>query len=326
MMNPPDGNPGARIRATLALCVKNHRSDLVATLKTVEAVRCTGPWELLIVDNGSDDGSAEAALDFARNSRLGARVVVEPAPGVSAARNRALREARGDVLVFIDDDVDCSPGFLEAHLRAFDDPSVHVTGGRIRPLLPGNAPGWLREHMEQEIGGPTCRYDFGDRPREIRKGSGLPMPASANAGMRRFEALDAGGFREDLGYSPVHGRILMSEDNELFQRMCRRGGRALYLPDAAVVHRVRPEAATTAYYRTWNIGYGRSSVRMRGRPGPFRAGIRVLGQLLRILRYSLSPYQWVFGSRAVRIRKRYQALGRILELLRISWNPRGIHR
>jgi hypothetical protein len=108
--------------------------------------------------------------------------------------------------------------------------------------------------------------------------------------------------------------------------MERRGGRVLYLPDADVVHRVRPEAATLAYYRTWNIGYGRSSVRMRGRPGPFRTAIRVLGQLFRILRYSLSPFQQVFGSKAVRLRKRYQAVGRILELLRISWNPRGIHR
>jgi len=144
--------------------------------------------------------------------------------------------------------------------------------------------------------------------------------------MRRSAALDAGGFREDLGYSPAHGRILMSEDNELFQRMHGRGGRVLYLPDAEVVHRVRPEAATLSYYRTWNIGYGRSSVLMRGRSGPLRTGFRVLGQLFRIVRYTLSPFQWVFGSRAVGIRKRYQAVGRILELLRISWNPRGIHR
>ncbi len=131
------------------------------------------------------------------------------------------------------------------------------------------------------------------------------------------------GFRTDLGYSPLSGRILMSEDNELFQRMLRRGGQVLYVPDALVHHRVRPEAATLAYYRTWNIGYGRSSVRMKGRPGRLGIGLSVLAQLFRILRSSLSPVQWMFATRAVRIRKRYQAVGRILELLDISLEPEG---
>jgi GT2 family glycosyltransferase len=152
------------------------------------------------------------------------------------------------------------------------------------------------------------------------------MPASANAGLRRLRALEVGGFRGDLGYSPLEGRIAMSEDNELFQRMKRLGGRFLYLPDAAVVHRVRPEAATQAYYRTWTIGYGRSSVLMRRRPGPLVAGLKLIEQLVRIVRYTFSPFQLVFGTKAKRLRKRYQAIGRILELLHIPWNPRGIHR
>ncbi len=104
------------------------------------------------------------------------------------------------------------------------------------------------------------------------------------------------------------------------------GGRFLYLPEAAVVHRVRPEAATAAYYRTWHIGYGRSSVLMRGRPGPLMSAVKIIEQIFRILRYSLSPVQLLLGSKATRLRKRYQAVGRILELLRISWNPKGVHR
>jgi glycosyltransferase involved in cell wall biosynthesis len=290
------------------------------TLQGIEKQDCEFPWELIVIDNGSDDGAYEGAREFSQVSNLRMRVIRETRRGVSYARNCALEEARGEIIVFLDDDMDCNVRLLDAHLAGFEDPLVHATGGRILPRLPDNTSPWLRNALHEEVGGPTGRYDFGTRIREITPGSGIRMPFSGNLGLRREVVLRAGGFRTDLGWTP-EGRRIGSEDTELLHRISKAGGRILYLPDAAVVHRVQADRVTKAYYRTWNIGYGRSSVLMRGRPGPVRTALKVVEQFFRILRYTVFPFSLIFDSRAKRYRKRYQAMGRILELLKVYWEP-----
>ncbi len=306
-------------KACLAVCTLNRCTDLLKTLEQIEKQRCSVPWELLIVDNGSRDNSLEAARAFAKNSSLRVRVLSEPRRGISYARNRALREGKGDILAFVDDDVDCDPHLLEAHLDAFQDPSVTATGGRIVPRLPENAPGWLTDSLHKEVGGPTTRYDFGDEVLEIKLKGDIALPISCNLGLRREAALEAGGFRLDLGWPPG-GRRIGGEDTDLMKRLLTGGARLLYLGRATVVHRVQPERATLAYYWTWNIANGRASVRIREQPGRLMTLLRTVEQLFRILRYTVLPWSLIVDSRATRLRKRYQALGRILELLGITGN------
>lgn len=319
-VNVPQKKGGPVGKATLAICTLNRRTDLLNTLKELEKQRCETPWELVVVDNGSDDGSFEAAREFMLRSHLCMRVVRESRRGVSFARNRALAEGEGDILVFVDDDVDCDPRLLASHLTAFEDGFVLATGGRIIPCLPDNTPEWLRDALDQEVGGPTTRYDYGDEVAEIKNKRIYALPSSCNLGLRRRLAIEIGGFRTDLGWTPGGGRI-GGEDTNLLMRISRLDGKVLYLPEATVIHRVQPERVTKAYYRIWNLGYGRASVLMRGRPGPVFAFIKILEQLFRILRYSIFPGSLLFDSKAKRIRKRWQALGRILELLRIYWEP-----
>ncbi len=310
------------VRATIAICTLNRKSDLLRTMKGLEGQRCGSAWELLVVDNGSLDGSFQAADRFARKTPLCVRVVQEPTRGVSHARNRALREAEGEVLVFVDDDMDCDPGLLQAHLEAFVDPSVLATGGRILPRLPDNAPEWLRASLEEQIGGPLGRYDFGDQAAEIFPRGRIPLPFSGNLALRRRVALEMGGFRTDLGWTE-DGRRIGGEDMELMKRFRCRGGKIIYLPDALVIHRVQPERATLTYCRVWHFGQGRASILMRGRPGPLMAVLKVIEQLFRLLRYSILPWSLLRDSKAKRLRKRWQAVGRLLELVRVPWEPGG---
>lgn len=309
-----------RVKATLAICTLNRREDLVRTLQEIEKQESVHAWELLVVDNASHDGALETARSFSKESTLPMRVVTEPRRGVSYARNRALQEGRGEILVFVDDDVDCDPKLVDAHLKAFEDTQVHATGGRIVPRLPDCTPSWLKASLHEEIGGPTTRYDYGDEVLEIRVKGPFAMPISCNLGLRRSVALKLGGFRTDLGFTPT-GKRIGGEDTELMTRIGNAGGRILYLPDARVIHRVQPERATKVYYRTWNVAYGRASVRMRKEHGLMFSLVRVLEQLFRILRYTVLPVSLISDSKAKRYRKRYQALGRILEILRIRWEP-----
>lgn len=302
--------------ATVAICTRNRSPELCLTLEGLARQRCSFDWEILVVDNGSTDGSGERVLEFAGTTRLCVRMCSEPRRGVSFARNRALDEARGAILVFVDDDMDCDPGLLEVHVRAFEDSSVVATGGRIIPLLPRfdvSTPRWLREAFHHDIGGPSGRYDFGDAVREVTRASGIVPPFTGNMGLRREVALKAGGFRTDLGWAP-DGRRVGAEDIDLMKRMRDGYGRILYLPSAIVRHRLAPHHVTKRYYKNWHLSYGRASVLMRSRPGTLGMLLKLIEQVFRVVRYSLPPMVF-FYSKATRYRKRYQAIGRILQLL-----------
>lgn len=301
---------------TVVVCTRNRRASLLETLASLAAQRAAAAWEILVVDNGSADGTPRAVEELAASLPAPLRLAVEPEAGLSRARNRGLEAARGEAVLFIDDDVTCLPGWLAAHAAAFQDPAVAGTAGRILPVLPPGTPADLAAVLAAEIGGPTSRYDFGPQPGPIPREGEQPPPFGANMGVRRAVALRCGGFRTDLGW----GRSLVpSEETEFFRRVRAAGGTLLYAPAAALQHRIAPERATWRYYWRWQRGYGRATVRMDP-PGDLHARLRLLRrEAQRVLRYAhRSMARRLARDRtaahaAARIRA--QSAGRLLELL-----------
>src|SRR5262249_33546461 len=96
---------------TVAICAYNARARIHRALDALAAVEYTGPWEVLVVDNASTDGTAEHVMRWA--SRLPAlRVLSEPEPGVAYARRRALESSERDFVCFVDDDNLVAPDYL----------------------------------------------------------------------------------------------------------------------------------------------------------------------------------------------------------------------
>lgn len=252
---------------TVVLCTRNRRASLLQTLETLRAQVADAAWEVLVVDNGSEDGTGAAVQARADGFPVPLRLVEEPEPGLSHARNRALAAATGRALLFLDDDVNCLPGCVAAHAAALARPDVVGTAGRILPLLPSDAPAWWRELLPREVGGPTSRYDFGDTEREITACGGLPLPFGANMGVLLEVARAVGGFRTDLGWGR---RLVPCEETEFFRRVLAGGGRLLYLPAARVEHRIESRRTTLAYYRRWHRGYGRATILMERRRSPLQ--------------------------------------------------------
>jgi GT2 family glycosyltransferase len=300
---------------TVAVCTRNRRDSLLLTLDSLARQHRADRWELLVVDNGSDDGTAEAAT--ARAAALGLsgfRIEHEPRAGVSRARNRALETARGEYVVFVDDDVTCDPGFVAAYGAAFETERPAGAGGRIVPLVPEHFPPWLRDVLAARQGGPTSRYDFGERPAEIVHGGPIPVPFGANMAVARESAQRAGGFREDLGWGP---RMLPGEETELFVRLRAAGGRLLYVPGARVLHRVGPERLEPEAIVRWHRTYGRAQAvftREQGRAPDWRWRAR---ELLKAAFYGVAARAAWRPARRLRYRcKRAAAAGRLEQL---SW-------
>jgi GT2 family glycosyltransferase len=294
---------------TVAICTRNRRDSLLRALASLAAQTARASWEALVVENASEDDTRAAVGAIARDFPVPLAVESEPALGLSHARNRALQRARGRAVVYLDDDATCHAGFVDAHAAGLAAPDVVATGGRIVPVLPaGLEPSW-RAFLELQMGAPTGRYDFGPEVLEIPGPRAVLLPFGGNLGLARRSALDAGGFRTDLGWGR---RMIPGEETELLQRLQRGGGRILYLPGAAIDHHLDAERSSLAYYLRWSRGYGRSLVRLAPPASARERMRRALSALAR------TAWLGARGRSLETRRAREIAWGQALELLRGS--------
>src|SRR5262245_26539888 len=94
---------------SVIVCTRDRRPGLMRCLESVLASAQASAWpvemEIVVVDDGSEDGTAEAVQAFAAKERRAAvRLIRQPGLGLSAARNTGVAHARGELLAFIDDD------------------------------------------------------------------------------------------------------------------------------------------------------------------------------------------------------------------------------
>src|SRR5262245_764893 len=121
----------AKPDVSIVICTRNRAPQLRGMLDSLMAMRTERPWEAILVDNGSTDGTAEVIRHAAaKEPRI--RYVREQRIGLGAARDRGWREAQSDLLSFTDDDCYVAEDYVDAVVAAFHGrPDVGVVGGRI---------------------------------------------------------------------------------------------------------------------------------------------------------------------------------------------------
>ena len=244
------------MKLTVAIPTHNRSHTLALTLGSLAALKLEPEIEIecLVIDNNSTDATAGVVEAFARTAPFSTRRVFEPRQGSSFARNRAVHEARGELIFFIDDDVIVEADWawqLMAEIRRRD---LDAACGLVLAQWQAAPPSWLGA----EVYGKLAVHAESAPPPEK-----LSQFFSANVGLKR-ECLERFGlFREDLGV--VGGNPMSGEDTELFNRIISGGGKIGLAPRAVVHHLIGPERMTRAYFRHKSFAFGMGSAYGGGR-------------------------------------------------------------
>ena len=233
------------LRLTVAICTWNRCAPLRQTLESFTQLARPSrvEWELVVVNNNCTDGTDDVIRAF--EGRLPVRRVFEPRAGLSNARNRAVAEATGEYILWTDDDVTVSAGWLGAYAEAFRQwPDAAIFGGPIEPSFDGTPPSWLQRIYPTVAGVYTAR-DFGNEP--IPLSAPYVIPWGANYVIRAREQ-STRPYDPELGYRP--GRLVGWEETEVILGLLNDGAAGRWVPGAALRHHVPRARQTTKYLRT----------------------------------------------------------------------------
>jgi glycosyltransferase involved in cell wall biosynthesis len=239
---------------TIAIPTHNRARLLGETLASLKSLALPedGAIECVVIDNASSDDTADVVAAATKSTPpFPIRRVLESRQGSSFARNRAVDEARGEVIVFIDDDAIADRQWLRAMLSALDTRGLDAACGLVLPRWSAPPPPWLGARLIVKLAVHDRATIEAASDGETEK---LENYFSANVGFRRSAFERFGRFREDLG---VVGKNPMSgEDTELFARIIASGGRMGFVRDAVVHHQIGPERITAEYLRRKSFAFG----------------------------------------------------------------------
>ncbi|WP_103062117.1 glycosyltransferase family 2 protein [Actinomyces qiguomingii] len=232
----------SHIRATVAILTFHRPEQVRRTARMVQAQALAAPqWcdaDVLVIDN-DPSGSGHDAVASLGLERL--RSVIEPVPGISAGRNRALDEAARagrDLLLFIDDDGTPAPGWLDGMLEHWRDSGAAAVAG------------WVDTHYQSRPSAWILAGGFFER-RRFPDGSERPAAACGNL------LLDLNQLG-DLRFSAALG-LSGGEDTLLTRALVSRGGRIVFARDAVVVDQVALDRVTRRWVLARQLSHGNTS-------------------------------------------------------------------
>jgi glucosyl-dolichyl phosphate glucuronosyltransferase len=255
---PGKNNSKGSRAITVVLCTYNRCASLAKALQSLSAsiLSETVEWEVLVVDNNSSDQTREVVEGFRHLHPHRFRYLFEPQQGKSYALNAGIREACGDVLAFVDDDVTVESTWLWNLTAGLYSGEWAGAGGRILPKWPCEPPSWLPEKEWYGMA-PLVMFDLG-----LEAGPLTAPPFGTNMAFRRRMFEKYGNFRPDLGPRP--NSEIRNEDTEFGSRLMAAGERLKYEPTAVVHHSVPEKRLRRGYFLRWWFDKGRADRRQTG--------------------------------------------------------------
>jgi glycosyltransferase involved in cell wall biosynthesis len=189
-------------------------------------------FEVIVINNNCTDNTEALVSEFIQNLDipLTIRQVIEKRQGLSFARNRGIKEAKGDIIMYVDDDGEAEYNVLERLLNHFEkNPDWVGIGGKVIPQYETQEPTWLSYHVRMLV----THIDYGD---SIFKCYGKRYPPGCNMSYRKDILIKAGGFNNALKW-----RV---DDKYIFEAVNKLTDNIFYVPDLVVWHNIDADRIT----------------------------------------------------------------------------------
>jgi len=281
------------VELTVAICTWNRAALLTKTLENMLNLKSDSSfsWELLIVNNNCTDGTDTVIQSFV--DRLPIKRIFEPKPGLSNARNAAVRNAGGDYIIWTDDDVLVDSNWLLAYVEAFHKyPDAVVFGGPVVPWFEGVPPEWITLCWSVVSIAYAVR-DLGEQEITLDPQTGK-IPFGANFAIRAREQQK---YLYDPNFGLKAGEIVLGEETHIIKSIIDAGGAGFWVPSAKVKHWLPKERQTIEYIKKYSKGVGRTHARIqKNSVRPFLFGVPRWFIALFIKRSFLFLTMSLFGS------------------------------
>ena len=234
---------------SVVICTYNRCESLKDTLNSLLIQKCEGnfDYEVIVVDNNSKDGTKEVVKEYEERFKGRLKYLFEPRQGLSYARNKGIKEAKGEIIAFTDDDCIVDREWLQNIWECFKRYKCDGLGGRVLPLYPENTPSWMKENKDL-LSGPIVSHDYGEEIKIYDLDKMVPA-VGANMAFKKSCFKELGLFREDIGA----GKGMVGEDTEFFMRLLRKNKVLYYCGTALIWHKVEEKRMSLRYIGKWKF-------------------------------------------------------------------------
>jgi glycosyltransferase involved in cell wall biosynthesis len=228
----------------------NRATQLLLTLHSLVRLKTSrNLFEIIIIDNGSSDTTKEIVekCQF-ENEDVEIRYFYDDTPGLLSGRHRGAFESKGDILTFIDDDVNLSGTWLDSIITVMEnrDDVDFLTGPNL-PLYEKYPPKWLDYFWENAYEGKYCTWlsllDLGGEIQEIHPN----FVWGLNFTIRKSVFLELGGFHPD-NIPEQYQKFQGDGETGITMKAYEKGLKALYHPGVLLFHQVLPSRLTLEYF------------------------------------------------------------------------------
>jgi glycosyltransferase involved in cell wall biosynthesis len=231
------------IKYSVIICSYNRFELLVETIDSVlSVIKNRTDVEILIIDNNSPDSTS--SLNEKYSSSKTVKYFLENKQGLSHARNRGMKEASGDILVYLDDDVELVNNYFEIADSVLSDESISILGGKVLPFNT-ELPTWLPKKYYFLV----SIFDEGEYRKNVKYLMG------ANFMVRKMVANKIGGFNTRLGRNGSN--LAGGEEIDFLNRAHSLQYVVYYTPDLIVYHKIN-DKLNENYVLTYSKELGKS--------------------------------------------------------------------
>jgi len=251
---------------SLIIPTRNRADLLNGTLKSILNQNISfSEFEIIVVDNGSNDNTAEIINKY-KNKLANLRKIFVSDPGLHNGRHAGVKAAKGNILVFADDDIEAFPTWLSSINETFKNSEVVMVGGNNYPLFLQPPPFWLKQMWKKRTFGghrfiselSICEFN----PNTKRISPSFIW--GCNFSIRKNILLEAGGFHPD-GMPKNLIKFRGDGETHVSKYVSDKNLKCMFNKGASIFHKVTAERMTIKYFykRSFNQGISNSYSKLR---------------------------------------------------------------